>query len=230
MSTDRKRLPWQMSPPYFFTWHGLRVLFWALFRWKVFHPDRVPATGPCILASNHASFIDPPLVGCGIHRAIYFLARDTLFTIPIIGAIVRTMNSVPVDREGGGGAGLKAILDRLQAGGCILLFPEGTRTKDGQVQLVRPGIGLTIIKSEAPVVPARVFGTFEAWGRHRRFPKLHPLAVKYGKPVDFSDLRTEARTCSKPRLKAIYQEASLRIMAEIAKLEPCSDVDHFGRT
>ena len=78
---------------------------------------------------------------------------------------------MPVDRDGGGAAGLKAILDRLLAGGGIILFPEGTRTRDGKLQPARSGIGLIVTKSEAPVVPVRVFGTFEAWGRNLKFPR-----------------------------------------------------------
>ena len=85
-----------------------------------------------------------------------------MFRFPGIGALLRTWNSVPVDRDGGGAAGLKAILDRLLAGGAIILFPEGTRTTDGKLQPARSGIGLTVIKSDAVVIPVRVFGTFEA--------------------------------------------------------------------
>ena len=226
-ATDRK--PWEMSPLYRVTWRFFRGIFWAFFSWKIHHPERIPATGPVILASNHASFIDPPLVGCGVQRAIYFLARESLFTVPIVGRMIRALNSVPVDRDGGGGAGLKAILDRLHAGGCILLFPEGTRTSDGRLQAVRAGIGLTIIKSDAPVVPVRVFGTFESLGRHQTIPRPQQLVVKYGHPVDFSDLRAEALECSKQRLKVIYLEAAKRIMGAIGKLECCRDVAQFGR-
>ena len=82
---------------------------------------------------------------------------------------------MPVNREGGGAAGLKAILDRLLAGGGIILFPEGTRTRDGKLQPARSGIGLTVIKSTALVVPVRVFGTFEAFGRNHKFPRPHRL-------------------------------------------------------
>ena len=103
------------------------------FRWRVFNAERVPATGGVILASNHASFLDPPLVGSGLHRAINYLARERLFRFPGIGALLRSWNAVPVDRDGGGAAGLKAILDRLLAGGGIILFPEGTRTTRRQI-------------------------------------------------------------------------------------------------
>ena len=106
-----------------------------------------------------------------------------MFRFPGIGALLRSWNSVPVDRDGGGAKGLKKILDRLLAGGAIILFPEGTRTKDGSLQPARSGIGLTVIKSAAPVVPVRVFGTFEAYGRHVKFPRPHRVGFKI-RPAD----------------------------------------------
>src|SRR6185295_12626599 len=185
-----------MNPSYFVGWTGFRLLYRFYFRWRVFHPERVPLTGPVILASNHSSFLDPPLVGAGLKRGINYLARESLFRFPGIGALLRSWNSVPVDREGGGAAGLKAILDRLLAGGAIILFPEGTRTYDGKLQPARSGIGLTVIKSNAVVVPVRVFGTFEAYGRALKFPRPHSIAVKYGRPMNFDRLRAEAANCS----------------------------------
>lgn len=214
-----------MGVTYWIGWTLCRFIFATYFRWKVYHPERVPLTGPVILAANHASFLDPPLVGSGLQRPINYLARDTLFKYPGIGAILRAVNAVPVDREGGGGAGLKAILDRLLAGGGIILFPEGTRSSDGQLRPARSGIGLTVIKSNAPVVPVRVFGTFDAWGRHRAFPRPRQVAVTYGQPLDFAAHRDEAKTCSKPRLKQIYQEIADEIMRAIAELRLETEAD-----
>ncbi len=198
-------------------------MFAVYFRWSVFNPERVPQTGGVILASNHASFLDPPLVGSGLKRDINYLARESLFRFPGIGALLRSWNSVPVDREGGGAAGLREILNRLLAGGGIILFPEGTRTTDGKLQPARSGIGLTVIKSNVPVVPVRTFGTFEAFGRNHKFPRPKKVSVKYGEPMRFEKLRAEAKVCSKPRLKEIYQEVADEIMAAIAKLEPKAD-------
>ena len=187
----------------------------------------VPLAGPVILASNHASFLDPPLVGSGVHRGINYLGRESLFRHPIVGWLFRQWNSIPVDRDGGGAAGLKAILDRLLSGGAIILFPEGTRTKDGKLQPARSGIGLTVIKSNAVVIPVRTFGTFECYNRKIKFHLPIRLTVKYGRPLDFDKLRAEAKTCSKARLKKIYQEVADEIMAAIAKLEACQDKETF---
>jgi len=215
-----------MNLSYRLGWYAFRFVFATYFHWRVFHPERVPLTGPVILAANHASFIDPPLVGAGARRHISFLARKTLFH-SLVGVALRSWRVVPVDRDGGGGAGLKAILDRLLEGGAILLFPEGTRTSDGQLQAARSGIGLVVIKSAAPVVPVRVFGTYQAYGRDRRFPLPHRLLVKYGRPLDFTARRAEAKACSKARLRELYQHVADDIMAAIAKLEPCREKTTF---
>ena len=195
-----------------------RIVYTIYFRYRVIDPGHVPASGPVILASNHASFIDPPLVGAGIPRMVNFLGRDTLFKVPVLGALLRSWKVVPVDRDGAGGAGLKAILDRLLHGGVILLFPEGTRTGDGQLRPAKSGIGLTVIKSTAPVVPVRVFGTYEAYHRGLKWPRPRRVAVRYGRPLEFRELRAEAKTCSKPRLKQIYQQVADEIMAAIGEL------------
>jgi 1-acyl-sn-glycerol-3-phosphate acyltransferase len=216
-----------MNLSYFAGWCLFRFVYATYFRWRVYHPERVPKTGPVILASNHMSFLDPPLVGAGLTRGINYMARKTLFRYPGIGALLRSWSAVPVDRDGGSAAGLKEILDRLKRGGAIIMFPEGTRSPDGQLQRGRAGIGLAIIKSNAPVIPVRVFGTFEAYGKGVTIPRPHRIQVKYGRPLLFAGLRAEAAQCSKDRLKEIYQQVADELMAEIAKLKPCRDKLHF---
>jgi 1-acyl-sn-glycerol-3-phosphate acyltransferase len=200
-------------------WLLFRFVFKAYFRWRVYNSQRVPSQGAVILAANHASFLDPPLVGAALTRPLNYLARDTLFSVPVVGRLLRLWKVVPVDRDGGGAAGLRAILERLLQGGAILLFPEGTRTSDGQLQRARSGIGLVAIKSSAPIVPVRIFGTFEAYGRQTRFPRARQVALKFGAPLNFEELRAEAKACPKPRLKQIYQQVAEEIMAAIARLD-----------
>ena len=216
-----------MNPIYFLGWVSFRALYRFYFGWRVYNAERVPLSGPVILASNHTSFLDPMLVGSGIRRGINYLARENLFRFPVLGWILHQWQVVPVDREGGGAKGLKAILDRLLAGGAIILFPEGTRSRDGNLQPARSGIGLTVIKSTAPVIPVRVFGTFEAYGRHMGLPLPRRVAVKYGRPMLFEALRAEAKTCGKQRLKEIYQETADEIMTAIAVLGRYEDKGEF---
>ena len=212
-----------MTACYAAGWHFFRFYFSIYHRWRVFNPERVPLQGPVILVSNHASYIDPPLVGAGVRRQINYLARDSIFRVPVLASILRSWKVVPVDRDGGTGRGLKAILDRLACGGAVILFPEGTRSRHGELNPARSGVGLAVIKSAAPVVPARVFGTYQAFGAQMLLPRPRPLAVKYGRPLFFEALRLEAQSCSKPRLKEIYQQVADEVMAAIAGLEPKED-------
>jgi 1-acyl-sn-glycerol-3-phosphate acyltransferase len=208
-------------------WLFFRALFATYFRWHHYNAERVPLSGPVILASNHASFLDPPLVGTPLHRGLNYLARDTLFRFPLVGALLRSWDAIPVDRDGGGAAGLRKILEILEAGRGVIVFPEGTRTRDGKLQRARSGVGLIVLKAKAPVIPVRVFGTFGAYGRNARFPRPHRVAVKYGQPFRFHALRAEAESCTKARLKGIYQQIADEIMAAIATLEPFEDVSIF---
>ena len=216
-----------MNPVYLAGWTFFRLLCQFYFRWRVFNPERVPRTGPVSLASNHASYIDPFLIGAGVPRGINYLAREDLFDFPVAGWVLRRWQAVPVDRDGGGAAGLRAILERLLQDGGIVLFPEGTRTRDGNLQRARSGIGLIVMKSTAPVIPVRVFGTYKAYGRHLRLPRPRRIAVKYGFPLQFDQLRAEAKICNKPRLKEIYQQVADEIMKEIARLGPYQDKTDF---
>jgi 1-acyl-sn-glycerol-3-phosphate acyltransferase len=208
-------------------WHVFRAFYRFYCGWNVYNPERVPLSGPVIIACNHCSILDPPLVGSGFDRGINYLARKTLFDSPVFGRLLHSWSAIPVDREGGGGSGLKAILERLLAGGAIILFPEGTRSPDGKLQPAQAGVGLTVIKSTAVVVPVRVFGTIKALNRDMVFPRPRHVAVKYGKPMDFAALRAEAKSCTKERLKKIYQQVADEIMAAIAKLEACEDKESF---
>ena len=212
-----------MNFTYRLGWIFFRVTFWTYLRWRHFNVERVPKSGPVILAANHASILDPPVVGSALQRQINYLARASLFEIPGVGWLFRRWNAIPIDRDGGNAAGLRIIIERLNAGNGIILFPEGTRSRDGKLQPARSGIGLIVVKTVAPVVPARTFGTFEALGREMKFPRPHKIAVKFGRPMRFEKLRAEAKNCSKARLKEIYQQIADETMAAIAKLEPRAD-------
>jgi len=212
-----------MSAQYWIARSIFRGAFKTCFRWRVYHAERVPDAGPVILAANHASFMDPPIVGSAALRGIHYLARDTLFRWPGIGALLRSVNAVPVDRQGGAVSGLRVILERLSRGEAIVLFPEGTRSVDGNLKPAQAGIGLVVVKSGAPVIPVRLFGTFEAWSRHRRFPRCSPIVVKFGEQMSFAKAIAEANAAPKQRLKQIYQEIADEIMRAISSLRPEPD-------
>ncbi|MCX7867117.1 lysophospholipid acyltransferase family protein [Limisphaera sp. VF-2] len=198
--------PTRMDAFYRVGWLLCRGLFRWYFRWRVEHVDRVPRTGGVILAPNHASFLDPPLVGAALPRPVTYLARKSLFRFPPMGWLLRRCHCIPVDREAATPAGLRTLLQHLQAGAAVLLFPEGTRSADGRIHPAEAGLGLLVVRSAAPVVPVRICGTFEAYGRHLRWPRPRPVRIIFGTPMTFENLRQEARTADRVRLKAIYQE------------------------
>lgn len=211
-----------MTPLYWWAWASSRWIFKNLFRCRVYNPERVPIIGPVIIAANHESYFDPPFIGSSLPRPINYLARENIFSHWLSGPFFRGLNAVPVDREGGGARGLKIILERLLKDNGIIIFPEGTRTFDGEMLSAQGGIGLAIIKSRAPVVPVRVW-TYNAYNRNQALPKPRMMSVKFGKPLDFEPLREQARTCSRQELRGIYQEAAESTMTAIRKLQPIED-------
>lgn len=169
--------------------------------------------GPALLAMNHQSFLDPPLAAVCCDREIHFLARKSLFDIPVLGRLLRHLNVIGLDRDGADMSALKTVIKLLKNGGSTIVFPEGTRTRDGELGPARPGIGLIIAKSLAPVIPMRVFGAFDAFPRTAKFPKRAPITIVIGKPIHF----TKADVAGDPRV--VYQALSEQVMARIAALE-----------
>lgn len=212
-----------MHPFYFAVWGPGKIVFKLYFRWEIYGVEHVPLQGGGLIVSNHASFLDPVLLGTSLPRDIHYLARKSLFKNKLFNYVLRSVNAVPVDRDGNGMAGLKAILERLQKGCVVNLFPEGTRTPDGNLQKARSRVGLAVIKSQVPVIPTRILGSFESYGKNSSFPKPKKIVIKYGPPINFDALREEAKTCSKERLKEIYQEVADQIMDTIASLSPRKD-------
>jgi 1-acyl-sn-glycerol-3-phosphate acyltransferase len=169
--------------------------------------------GPVILAANHASFADPPLVGSVSDRAVYFLARRSLLNGWFMGWILPKLNVIPVDSETGRDrTALKALIRILRAGQGTVVFPEGQRTPDGKLQAAQPGLGLVIAKTLAPVVPVRIFGAYEAWPIHENWPRPGRITIVVGEPIFFTQGDVE------PGGKEVYQRLSQRVMDAIAAL------------
>lgn len=198
--------PARMEFLYRISWHCCRAIFATCFRWEVRHAELVPHTGGVILAANHASYLDPPLIGAALARPVTYLARKSLFRFPPLGWLLRRYHCIPVDRDAAAPVGLRTLLERLQAGDAVLLFPEGTRSPDGRIYPAQAGLGLLVLRSTAPVVPIRISGTFEALSRHHRWPRFRPVRVVFGEPLTFEIQRKEAALLDRVRLKALYRE------------------------
>lgn len=202
-----------MNPWYFIFYHLTRLIARVFFRYRIIHSERIPEEGPVILAMNHESYLDPPFAGIGSRRAIYFLARDTLLDVPVLGWILPKLNVIPVDQDGGDRSALKALIRILRSGHGTLVFPEGSRTLDGKLQPAQPGIGLVIAKTLAPVVPMRIFGAHEAWPRGGGRLRFHPITIVVGEPLYFSAADVEGPG------REVYPRLSQRVMDAIAALQ-----------
>jgi 1-acyl-sn-glycerol-3-phosphate acyltransferase len=152
----------------------------------------IPRSGPALLLANHQSYLDPPLVGLATRRHLRYLARKTLFRHRLLASLMLSLGAVPIDQEGVAKEGLRTIIDLLQQGQAVLVFPEGERTFTGAMQPFRPGIHLLLRRVPVPVVPVGIAGAYQALSRHRTFPRLSPLfcpatnaaiAVSVGKPL-----------------------------------------------
>ncbi|WP_165067431.1 lysophospholipid acyltransferase family protein [Paludisphaera rhizosphaerae] len=161
--------------------------FAAFGGWRSTGWRNMPETGGAVLVSNHLSFLDVFILGMGVRRPLNYVARSTLF-LPGLAFFIRSVGGFPIQREGMGASGMKETLRRLRDGGVVTLFPEGTRSEDGELGELKPGIALLVSRAGVPVVPAGIAGTFGAWPRHRLFPRPHPIRVHYGPPIMPADL------------------------------------------
>ncbi|MFA5687708.1 MAG: (d)CMP kinase [Kiritimatiellales bacterium] len=157
---------------------------------KVIGLQNVPKTGGLIIASNHASYLDPPAVGAFTRmRTIHFMARDTLFKNRLFGAFLRGVGVIPLSRESGDLKAMKTAIQLLHHGGAVSLFPEGTRSPDGNLQPAKPGIGFLVAKGNAPVVPVYVHGSYEAWSKNSGGLKRKPITVIFGQLITQEEIR-----------------------------------------
>jgi len=131
----------------------------ALSRWEVKGRERVPVDGGVIVASNHISFWDPPMVGAAIPREAHFLAKEELFATPLLGPLIRSFNAIPIRRGVADLSGMSRAIASLKGGGVLLMFPEGTRMRDGELHPARPGVGMMAVHADVPIVPCYISGS-----------------------------------------------------------------------
>ena len=190
-----------------------KLLARVFFRMRVVHPERMVESGPLILAVNHTSYFDPPLAGICSRRGVYYLARKTLLQWPFFGPLFPAMNVIPVERDGNDMSALREVIKKIKEGNGVVLFPEGTRSKDGNIQPARAGIGFVIAKTGAPVLPMRIFGAYDAFPKNSKRLHFTQITVVIGEPLVFdpNDLASATRDT--------YQMLSDRVMEAIAALK-----------
>jgi 1-acyl-sn-glycerol-3-phosphate acyltransferase len=179
--------------------------------------DRVPAEGGVIVAANHVSYLDIPIVGCALARRADFLAKDDLFRNPVVGSLFRRLGGVPIRRGAVDRAALAEVQRRLAAGRLVVMYPEGTRSPDERLREPKPGVGMLAVRTGAPVVPAYVAGTGEAWPPGAKWLRCRPITVVFGEPMHWR--RDAGPGNDDPASKRRYQEVSLEIMGRIAELQ-----------
>lgn len=208
-------MPQTDRPPWMYTLCRRLFRAWLIiaFGCRSYGRSHVPRSGPFVLATNHASYLDPMVAGCPLYfRHIRFMARDTLAGSRLLGWWMRQVGVVLIDRSRGDVAGLKESLRVLREGGVICVFPEGTRTLTGKLRHPKGGVGFLMAKAAVPVVPAYISGTFKAMPKGARWIRPARITVRYGEPI----LPERWGTLGSGR--EVFEKIGNLVMTEIARL------------
>jgi 1-acyl-sn-glycerol-3-phosphate acyltransferase len=185
----------------------------AVTGWEVSGRDLVPRTGGFILASNHISFWDPPLIGSALPREIHFLAKEELFSNPAFGWLIRSYNAIPIRRGMVDLSGMARAVETLRRGGGLMLFPEGTRMRDGELHPARPGVGMLSVNADVPIVPCFISGSDRERGWLTRRSRVR---LTFGAACRWAELAGPGSDLTPGR--ALYQRVADAVMREIARL------------
>ena len=153
-----------------------RIIFAAFYRWEIKGLENVPASGAAIIAPNHISWFDPPIVSCALRRPINFMAKKELFDIPVVGAVIKRTNAFPVKRGAMDMQAMRNAFSRLEEGKLLLMFPEGTRSKNGRIGEARAGAGMVACNAKVPLIPAKIEDT-------DKMIKFKRVKITFGKPI-----------------------------------------------
>jgi 1-acyl-sn-glycerol-3-phosphate acyltransferase len=207
----------------------LGPLLRLVFRPRIEGLENVPATGPAIVAGNHLSFSDHFLMPAMLGRRITFLAKAEYFTGPglkgrLTAFFFRSAGQIPVDRSGrdAGQAAIREGLKVLARGELLGIYPEGTRSHDGRLYKGKVGVAVMALRAGVPVVPCAMIGTFEAQPPGKVVPNIHPVTIRFGKPLDFS------RYAGMEGQKAILRAVTDEIMYAILALSEQEYVDEYA--
>jgi len=161
-----------------------RFFFKVFFRLKIYGVETHFRSGSAIIAANHTSFYDPPVLSISCPEEVHFLAKGTLFDIPLLGRLIRVLNSHPVARGASDTQTLKMMIQLLGEGKKLILFPEGQRSYTGELLQMERGLSFLVQKARCQIIPAYIDGAFVAWPPDKRFPKLFgKMAVVFGSPI-----------------------------------------------
>lgn len=193
-----------------------RLIFACLYRLKTYGVGDHFIPGSAIVASNHNSFLDPIALELSVPGCIYHLARSSLFNNAISRWLLTQWACFPIHRKGGNSAVFKIAFELFEQNKKLAIYPEGTRSPDGQLQAGNIGVGMLAIKSGVPVIPVYIGGTYQAWNRYHKIPRIwKTITVIFGKPLIFDDLIQDNNI----NTKEAYRLATERTMQTIAELK-----------
>ncbi|TWT37899.1 1-acyl-sn-glycerol-3-phosphate acyltransferase [Posidoniimonas corsicana] len=188
--------------------------------------ENAPKSGPAVFVCNHGSHLDPLLVGVFCPRIICYFARETLFR-GLFGMLIRSYDAIPVDQEGSALAGLRATLARVKLGDAVLVFPEGSRTMDGHLQPMQPGVLTLLRRGKASLMPIGINGAYEAMPYKAPFPKPKKIAIVYGETIPNERLaemsNDEVMLLIDEQIRACFERA-----AELAGRDPSHALSRPG--
>ncbi len=183
------------NPLYFLIVSMTRAIVKSCFHVRVINREKLFEDGPCIYVANHQSFLDPPVIGQVFEEEIHFLARKTLFDNPILNAIFPSRNILPIDQQRPDPGSILRVLRTVKEGGRILIFPEGSRTPDGEIHDAMPGIGLILGRLVGvPVQPIRIEGAYDCLPIHSKRLRFRPMTISIGDPIPFTEQELKTRT------------------------------------
>jgi len=203
---------------YFFCWWFSLIFVTLFFRARRFHTERIPRHGPCILAANHLSHLDPPLVSlCVTTRQSHFVARAGLFRSKPFAWLISALNSIPIREDEGDIAAIKATLARLDAGHPVILFPEGSRSPTGLQQPYKRGVALLLKRARCPIVPVAVEGCHEALPRGESLPQFWRarIAAMVGHPIPSDELLKDGPDAALRRLASEIESLRLDLRSRL---------------
>lgn len=209
------RISWQKRFLYSFLHFLINLSLLIFYRLRFYGQNNLPEEGAVIIISNHQSHFDPPILAVGLRRRLNFLARKSLFTFKPFAWLIDTLDAIPLDQNGIGFAGIKESIKRLRNGEVILIFPEGSRTQDGNLAPFLQGSLSLAQRTKAVIVPTAVSGCYEILPRTQTFPALFKkICVVYGKPIAFEEIKDlseeRLRQLCETRVAELYQEAEKR--------------------
>ena len=176
--------PWLQRFIYDLSRIAVRVVGRLFCRLHFLGQEHFPPAGPALVCSNHQSYLDPMLLGGMCDRRLNYLARENLFHSKFFGRLIRYYDAIPVRREGMSIAGLKETLRRLRRNEMVVIFPEGTRSENGEIQALKPGFCVLARRAKVPLVPVAIAGAFDSWPKGVKFPRPHRICMAAGEPID----------------------------------------------